>query len=631
MKITWAAIALMYIMGWMWLSNPQADLLTGDASGYYQYLPAATLHGDLNDPRKSAALRVFYSINTPVPPDSALLPHPTGRYIGEDTMMIKYTMGVAIMQSPFFVLGHITAWITGHDRDGYSPPYRYWVSFGKVAYVLLGLWWLGQLLISIFDKKAASLSLLLIALATQLFFFTCVHQSMSHPFLFMLYCGLMLATHRWYAAGKEKGRGSAFSLKSSTTKAALAIGFAAGMITLTRPTELICLFIPLLYGVGGLSAKFAYWGNRWRDILAAIGVFALCAVPQIVYWKLVSGQWVFYSYGDEGFDFLDPELLNGLFSYKNGWLVYAPAMIFALLGMLVLLFPNKKQHNNPKAWRWPVWLFVPIHIYITYSWWCWNYINGFGSRPMVQAGAMLSIPLALFVAWSFRFSISRWLFTGLAALLIISNIFQSWQFYHGILFSEDANRAYFWEIIGTTELKKEDLLAFDSNKFHPPADAFTPDERIYQFAFEDSVDDHFVREPLYEGSFSYKLDWGHQYGTHTAQMPAGEYGLKPDQWLKVSVKAWQQPGFRPTYEMASIVTVVNRADSNLHMASCRINNKIGGPPYSLYGNTSKLWDEVYYFFKMPSNLVDSDVFKVFCWNRHPHPIYIDNMEVWTVE
>ena len=56
-------------------------------------------------------------------------------------------------------------------------------------------------------------------------------------------------------------------------------------------------------------------------------------IPQLLYWKTVTGNYLFYSYADEGFFFLNPQILKGLFSYRNGWLIYSPVMFFALLGI----------------------------------------------------------------------------------------------------------------------------------------------------------------------------------------------------------------------------------------------------------------------------------------------------------
>jgi hypothetical protein len=624
--LTWILIAMVYGGSWLGLSNHDKDLLTGDASGYYQYLPALFIHSEIKDPRKSAFLRSKYFNDEPVIFTEKLPPNPTDKYIAEDRMVIKYTSGLAVLQAPFFALGHLSAWISGSPMDGYSPPYLWWVSLSKVFYALLGLWLLGLLLKDLFDEITASVTLILVALATQLFFFSSIHQSMSHPYLFALYAGLIRLTQQWYKGENPTKRNMLL---------VVGIGFCAGMITLVRPTEIICLFIPLLYGLGGMHSlreRAGFFKNRWPELLLSIAVFLLCALPQLVYWKYVTGEWVYYSYGNESFDFSSPEIWRGLFSYKNGWLVYSPVMLLALFGILVVVFGkgNKDNDFSISNWRFPLLLIVPIHIYITYSWWCWNYINGFGSRPMVQLGALLAIPLAVVVWWCLKNRLSTWVIVLLACLFTLLNVFQSWQFKEQILFSEDANEAYFWEIMGATELNKQDLLAFDTNTFHPDPEEFKEVRSIFYHGFEDSLDMQFVRDPRFEGDYAYALYNRTPYGRFTASIKANEAALQDGAWLKVSVMAWQQPGFRPTYEMAKMVVAVNRNDQTYNAQRVRINNKIGGAPWSLWGNKSEQWDEVSFLFQL-KGLQQDDVIKVYCWNPYPHPVYLDNMEAWLME
>jgi hypothetical protein len=103
---------------------------------------------------------------------------------------------------------------------------------------------------------------------------------------------------------------------------------------------------------------------------------------------LVSGNWLFYSYGNEGFDFLHPHIFDGLFCFKNGWLSYTPIMLFALIGIMLM-------HDKNKKILLPLLTFLAIHIYVINCWWCWHYVNGFGNRPMVETYPLLAVPFAI--------------------------------------------------------------------------------------------------------------------------------------------------------------------------------------------------------------------------------------------
>ena len=100
---------------------------------------------------------------------------------------------------------------------------------------------------------------------------------------------------------------------------AIGIGLISGIIVLIRPVNAL---IPLTI-VGFMLVKciekrkwvFKHWGIML--------LFALLAVsPQLMYWKYVTGNWIVYSYNEEGFFFNDPQFMNGLFSFRKGWLLY---------------------------------------------------------------------------------------------------------------------------------------------------------------------------------------------------------------------------------------------------------------------------------------------------------------------
>ena len=60
-------------------------------------------------------------------------------------------------------------------------------------------------------------------------------------------------------------------------------------------------------------------------------------VPQMIYWKEMTGRWLYFSYGsDERFFFGDPAIIKGLFSYRKGLFIYTPLLLFAFAGVISL-------------------------------------------------------------------------------------------------------------------------------------------------------------------------------------------------------------------------------------------------------------------------------------------------------
>ncbi len=166
------------------------------------------------------------------------------------------------------------------------------------------------------------------------------------------------------------------------------------MVTLIRPTEILILLFPLFIYVSNLSE----FKKRWQEIMAlkwklfiAIILFILPIIPQLIYWKIYTGQFLFFSYGsDEGFFFSDPKFYNVLFSWKKGWFIYTPLMIFSMIGLIMMFFKKQKMALA-------IFLYFIINLYLICSWWDWGYGGALGMRALVQTYAFLVFPLAYFI------------------------------------------------------------------------------------------------------------------------------------------------------------------------------------------------------------------------------------------
>jgi hypothetical protein len=145
-------------------------------------------------------------------------------------------------------------------------------------------------------------------------------------------------------------------------------------------------------------------------------------IPQFLYWKEVTGNYLFYSYTDEGFFFNHPRILEGLFSFRKGWLLYTPMMAFPLIG----LFFRKPEL---KGLRFPLFLFTALNIYIIFSWWCWWYGGTFGQRGLVESYALLAIPFASVIKSMSEQKLGlKIVFTVVCLFFIWLNIFQMYQY-----------------------------------------------------------------------------------------------------------------------------------------------------------------------------------------------------------
>jgi hypothetical protein len=431
---------------------------------------------------------------------------------------------------------------------------------------------------------------------------------MSHWYLFFWFACLVYATHFWYK--KEKLR------------YAILLGLSCGFITLTRPNEIICLLIPALYGVGSwadLQARFRHVRAHIFKYSAAAGFFLLPILPQVLYWLWITGSPIFYSYGDESFNFLKPRVYDGVFHFKNGWLVYTPVMGLAVLGLILLW--------RDKNWRLPVYAFLPLHLYIIYSWWCWNYINGFGSRPMVETYALLAIPLG----HTLQFLMKRSATTVVMAMLLLFfaglNLFQTWQFSQGILWSQSASSGYYISTFGKTELTYEDLVAYDTREAQPDSNRLDLVRLLYFNDFEDSTQQNLTDTLVKNGRFALALD-GEAVLSPLFETSLKDAGIQAGDWIKFS--AWCRSEIKEPrlHLMNKMVVQFYREGKDLKKRGLLIENKVAADQLSIWGGNIKKWGWLSFFSKVPRNVKQTDTLRVFVI-REPSqvPVFVDDMRV----
>jgi len=590
----------------MWKSGAKG----GDPLGYYTYLPATFLYQDLVHLDQTNIARGKYLSRTF---DENFYKNQQIVYEAETgAKVIKYTNGLAIMMAPFFGIAHFIAPYLEYPADGFSPIYVFFQYFSGFFYALWGLWLVRLILLRWFRDSLVALVLLLLALGTNLYFFTVYHSGMAHSTLFFLHALILHQTIALY--------------ENQRWRNTVILGLTLGLCILIRPVELIIIFIPLLWGIKNWK-KVAFkerldflLQHQWK--IATIIILTFCmAIPQFLYWYKLTGHFLFYSYGSEGFDFGNPKIIKGLFSYGNGWLAYTPMMYFALIG---LFFLKRKDISVI-----PFLCFLVIHIYITYSWWCWYYINGFGSRPMVETYGLLSIPLA---AYWVTIQKKQWVYYGslfLASFFIYLNVFQTWQFYKGMLRSEASKLEFYISTIGKTELDYEDLILYDCGEWQPDSTQLVLKERLYFNDFETTDSLINVNPPIpYDGK-AYKM--GTPRKVILVKKSVKALGLKKGDYIKVNARAMKAAGGARMYS-SSIVSIRFEQPNGkgLKTRRMRMDNQIANAENSFWGDyKGKKWGEIPFYSHTPS-LPEDAVLEVFIQYGSPMPIYLDELsvEIW---
>jgi hypothetical protein len=455
-----------------WKLDRTEATLSWDVSGYYYYLPAFLIYHDAKQLAwHDDILQRYY----PAPGDQAF-EHRSGN------MVMKYSMGMALQYLPFFLIADLVSPVSGFPSDGFSRPYQLAVSLGSLLIACLGLWLLRIALRRHFPDGTVAVALITIAFATNYLDYASINHAMTHNYLFTWYAVLILLSEVYW--------------KRKTIGIAVAIGLVCGLMALTRPSEVIAILLPFLWGVGGETAmheRMKYFRRNWSHLCIAALSFLAVGILQTMYWKYVTGEWIVYSYQDQGFSWLSPHFMNGLFSYRAGWLVYTPVMLASLVGCVYLW-------KKSKALFYPLLAVSLLFMYVTWSWDIWWYGGSLGQRAMVQLYPVLAFPLAACIE---HFQKSRRLAIGGVIFLVVCMYYNLWlthQAHRGGLFrAGEMTKAYFWKILGKYQVEEEAQFRLDLDEWYRGS---STSETILQENFESGSSLFTCPLPALQGSGS---------------------------------------------------------------------------------------------------------------------------------
>lgn len=403
-----------------------------DNLGYYMYLPGIFIYDDIKELKWIPAIDAKYGMVGSNFYQAEKCEN--GNYAD------KYLGGIAIFETPFFFAAHWYAKHYNYPADGFSPPYQYAVAFAAIFYALLGLFLLRRFLLKYYSDTVVAFSLSLLCLATNFLQYVAIDGGMSHAYIFLLYVLILVATKKWHDT-------------PLLTRAAI-IGYIIGWAMICRPTEVVMLFIPLMWNTHNKEAARAKWTivrENKSHILFAIVFGFVGILPQLVYWKYVTGSWI-YDVGS-AWDFLTPHF-NVLWGWEKGWFIYTPVTILFIIGMFFI----KKQE-----WRKSVLWFCLLNIYIIISWRDWHYGASYSTRALMQSYPVFALPFTAMVD-KINTAKWRWLFYVVGIYLIAVNIFQHEQYSKTILHYDDMNRKYYGRIYLNPNPTPLDMSLLDNDE-----------------------------------------------------------------------------------------------------------------------------------------------------------------------
>ena len=203
------------------------SVISNDVIDYYAYLPATFIYKDIS-------LRFKEQVGEDVGVKIWGFEQENGKYL------IKMSMGLSMLYTPFFLIAHLVALIGPAEANGYSAPYSLALIFASLFYFLAGLVFLKKFLSNFFDQHSIAITLLIIALGTNLNYYLSKEAAMSHSFSFFLFSAFLFLSNKWHVNKK--------------TKYAIFLGLIFGFISLIRPTNSLIALVFIFWNVDSFSA-----------------------------------------------------------------------------------------------------------------------------------------------------------------------------------------------------------------------------------------------------------------------------------------------------------------------------------------------------------------------------------------
>jgi hypothetical protein len=339
--------------------NYHAEIFA-DKAGYYVYLPSTFI----------------YDFDARSFPDSIVQKTGGGFNLGKKKgkVITKYSSGVAVMQSPFFLGAHALARPLGYEANGFSLPYHKAIDIAAVFYLFWGIYFLQKFLRYYIDNKFfVGLSLLILTYGTNLIYYATQETGMSHIYSFFLFSLFLYYWKRIMISSKVK------------IKHIIILSFTIGIILLVRQINL--LFLPFVFlidlkGIDDLKSRFIKL-YKYLPIIALIAT--VCLLPQICYYMYLSGKPYMYSYGNESFVYkFSPKILEVCFAFENGFFTYNPIHVFTIVGIFWMIY----QRNANGRTLLCLFLFIT---YLNAAWWSPLLGCGYGHRGFVEFYPLFSL------------------------------------------------------------------------------------------------------------------------------------------------------------------------------------------------------------------------------------------------
>jgi hypothetical protein len=349
-----------------------------DGLGYYQWLPSTFITGEFD--------RMFWC-----------------HTLTADRSISLFTLGVSVLQLPFFLLSQWLTWLFGYDNTGFSSPNAVAMMVSAAVYTGAGAVLSFRLARRFSSTPAALLAVVGIFGCSNLYFFATDSPLMSHVYSYFL-----IALFAWCSVRVIDG---------PRPRHVFGLLFSGALLVLVRQMNGIVVVFPLLLAWNSPGGIPGAWRNLMKHRTAWIGGLVLGLVPwvlQMIYWHHITGHLFVNGYAYKGEHFEWDRMVPGmvLFSPISGWFVYSPVFLIVVATLLVHAWRNTRTARA-------ILLILTVTVLIYSAWWCWWLGAGYGYRGLIDLYGLLAIPFAWFFRSVLRRSWSMRVFTAIVMCTLV--------------------------------------------------------------------------------------------------------------------------------------------------------------------------------------------------------------------
>ncbi|MCF8229382.1 MAG: hypothetical protein K9J24_10585 [Bacteroidales bacterium] len=568
----------------------RTEIIGGDGRGYYAYLPAVFIHHSLD----------FTKIAEIEQSGGSRLTN-KHYYLKEGDILInKYTAGTALLILPFFLISWLLAFVFDLGTDGYSTIFHYGVVVAAVFYSWLGLLYTFRLLRRLGMKKMTSfISIALILLGTNLFFYTFLHPGTSHAYSFSMIALFLYFLHKSFMGPK--------------TWDLFLLSVTFGLSVLIRPFNVLAVFLVFFLIPDRkllLKKIIQLIYSRWQLFILVLPFILIISIQFIIN-LIQTGEIFQWTYKHEGFYFDRPQIINVLFSYRKGLFVYTPLILVSLFGLIPLFRISRKKAMAGI-------LFFLMITYFISSWWNWYYGDSFGMRPYIDYYAFFAVLLA-YLLGLFQNKASKYMAALVFICVVFLNIFQTWQYQNSIIHHAGMNENKYWYVF----LKSD--KSYVNSLGGMPESIYKEDELVLLDKFRNSFDQskegwHVKKTEIrnMQGSpdtvcaFDRETEFG-----CTLSLPAKDFHLfKSEYFIKVNLDMMEVDtnAAMHTYFVASVTTAegVKKFYKSFRMKA-------------LPDDRTHVWRDKQLKLKLSEISSSQDLVKFYFWNPRRKSFRIDDL------